>query len=161
SDEGRVQLPPAPDGDVALPVTVVRGRVTVRAERGADGALPAIAARADRALAESAADLPGLPVPAHVEVRGVRDAADLARAAPPGRGARAWAAGVAFPDLGVVVVALHRGGDVLDVAGTTAHEMAHLALGAAFGAAGTAAPNGSVTRGGPRAPRWLHEGFAW
>ncbi|HTJ41115.1 MAG TPA: hypothetical protein VL463_03440 [Kofleriaceae bacterium] len=136
----------APDGELALPIVYTHGRITVRAEAGLDARVTALAAHADHALADAASDLDGLAVPGHVEVRLVRDARDLARAAPRGRGAPEWAAGVAYPDLGVVVVALARGGDPLDLDGTTSHEMAHLALGAALG---------------DRAPHWLHEGFAW
>jgi hypothetical protein len=136
---------PAGDGELPLPDTLTRGRITVRAQAGIP-ALSDLAARADAALADDAADLADLAVPAHVEVRVVRAARDLGRGAPPGRGAPAWAAGVAYPDLGVVVVALAHDGEPLDVIGTTEHEMAHLALGAALG---------------NHAPRWLHEGFAW
>jgi hypothetical protein len=76
----------------------------------------------------------------------VRDAASLAAVAPGGRGAPPWAIGVAYPDLGVVSVALRRGGQPSDPGATLRHELAHVALGAALG---------------PRAPRWLHEGFAY
>ena len=138
-------LAPSDDGELPLPDTLTRGRITVRAQAGIPH-LEELAAKADAALADDAADLADLAVPAHVEVRVVRDARDLARAAPPGRGAPMWAAGVAYPDLGVVVVALGKSGEPLDVIGTTEHEMAHLALGAALG---------------NHAPRWLHEGFAW
>jgi hypothetical protein len=134
------------DGDIALPVTYTDGRITVRAERGLDDVVPSLAQRADAALTDAATDLADLAVPAHVEVRLVRDSRDLARAAPPGHGAPPWAAGVAYPHEGVVVVALGRSGAPIDVLGTTAHEMAHLALGAALG---------------DHVPRWLHEGFAW
>jgi hypothetical protein len=137
---------PAGDGELALPKSVTRGRITVRAEASVSISLHDLAVRADAALADDAADLADLNVPAHVELRVVADARDLGRAAPPGRGAPGWAAGVAYPDLGVVVIAVAHGGDPLDYVGTTEHEMAHLALGAALG---------------PRAPHWLHEGFAW
>ena len=63
-----------------------------------------------------------------------------------GRNTPPWAAGVAFPASGLIVVAAWRGGSPLDMDQTLTHELAHLALGAALG---------------PRAPRWLHEGFAW
>jgi hypothetical protein len=76
----------------------------------------------------------------------VRDAADLAAVAPGGRGAPDYAIGVAYPDLGVIGVAARRGAQVVDTAATLDHELAHVALGAALG---------------PRAPHWLHEGFAY
>lgn len=125
---------------------VQAGRVTVYAEAGLDDTATDLGMRAESALAEISLDLPSLHVPAAVELRVVRDADDLARIAPPGRSAPAWAVGVAYPDLGVVSVALRRGANVLDPVFTLRHELAHLALGAALG---------------PRAPRWLHEGFAY
>jgi hypothetical protein len=141
-----VVLPDAPPGELALPEVHARGRIVVHAEAGLAELAARLAVRADRDLARIAGDLPGLAVPARVEIRVVRDAADMPRAAPPGRGAPVWAAGVAYPDLGVLVLALHRGGTPLDIEHTATHELAHLALGAALG---------------DRAPHWLHEGFAW
>jgi hypothetical protein len=137
----RVEAPTA----IELPVTLQRGRIRVRAEAGLDARAAAVAERADEVLAAIADDLRGLAVPAVVELRIVRDAADMSRAAPGGR-VPPWAAGVAYPALGVVVVALWRGPSTLDLEGTVDHELAHLALGAALGDA---------------APRWLHEGFAY
>jgi len=142
---------PAPMGELPMPIAVSHGRVTVRAVDGTERIATQLAERADIALAQIAADLPGLPVPGRVDLRLVRDARDLARAAPPGRGAPTWAAGVAYPDLGVVVVALARDGADLDPIATASHEMAHLALGAAL----------RLPDGDDRIPRWLHEGFAW
>jgi hypothetical protein len=66
--------------------------------------------------------------------------------APAGRGAPPFAIGVAYPDLGVLSIALARNGQPTDAASTLRHELAHLALGAALG---------------DHAPRWLHEGFAY
>ncbi len=144
----RMSAQAARDATPALPLPFVTedGRIVVRAEAGLEGLAVRVAARADEELRAIATDLRGLPVPDVVEIRLVHDAADLGRAAPPGRGAPAWAAGVAYPDVGVVVVATYRGPSSIDVGGTVDHELAHLALGAALGAA---------------APRWLHEGFAW
>ncbi len=132
--------------EIRLPVAVSRGSVMVRAEDGMEGLARTVASDARSALAAIAADLPDLAVPRRVEIRLVKRAEDLARAAPPGRGAPPWAIGVAYPDLGVVVVAYRRGPMPSDVRSTVRHELAHLALGAALGA---------------RAPRWLHEGFAY
>jgi hypothetical protein len=53
---------------------------------------------------------------------------------------------VAYPDAGVVVAAYRRGALPSDIDSVVIHELAHLALGAALG---------------PKAPRWLHEGFAY
>jgi hypothetical protein len=122
------------------------GRVTVYAEAGIADIAEDLGLRAEEALAEIQSDLPGLQTPAHVELRVVRSSADLGSVAPPGRGAPPWAVGVAYPDVGVITVALRRGPNVLDPVFTLRHELAHLALGAALG---------------PRAPRWLHEGFAY
>jgi hypothetical protein len=132
--------------DIDLPVVVEQGRIVVRAERGLARKAHQIAERADLELRVIADDLRGLPVPPIAEIRLVVEAADMARAAPPGGRPPAWAAGVAYPSAGVVVVAMQRSGQPLDVDGTVDHELAHLALGAALG---------------PSAPRWLHEGFAY
>ena len=126
-------------------VVIDRGPLRVSAEAGLDRDARRVADRAERSLTRITADLPDLPRPAVIDVRIVRDSADLADAAPEGRGAPRWAAGVAYPDVGVVVLALGRGGQRFDVDKTLDHELAHLALGAAV----------------PGAPRWLHEGFAW
>ena len=131
--------------DVALPVTVERGPIVVHAQAGLERAAARAASRATAALERIAADLDGLPQPATIEIRIVRDSNDLAAAAPSGRGAPRWAAGVAYPDDGVLVLAVGRGGQRHDLDKTLDHELAHLALGAAV----------------PSAPRWLHEGFAW
>jgi hypothetical protein len=141
-----VALPDAPPGELDLPVVRARGRIVVRAQAGLTALAERLASRADDDLARISADLPGLAVPARVELRVVHDAADMARAAPPGRGAPTWAEGVAYPDLGVLVLATRRRGNAIDAVHVASHELAHLALGAALG---------------PRVPRWLHEGFAW
>src|SRR5439155_6321764 len=83
--------------------------------------------------------------PQHVRIQVVRDASTLARYAPPGRGAPAWAIGVAYPDLGVVTIALRGGAIIANSRSTLRHELAHVALHVALG---------------DRVPRWLHEGFA-
>jgi hypothetical protein len=132
--------------DIPLPVRARHGKAIVRAEAGLDEEADRIAWRADDTFAEIAPDLQGLTAPGYVEIRLVHDASDMSRAAPRGAAVPPWAAGVAFPADGVVVVAEWRGGNRLDVTGTIDHELAHLALGAALG---------------DRAPRWLHEGFAY
>ncbi len=132
--------------EIPLPVAIQRGDVMVRAEDGMRGLAESVAGEAASAMHDIGEDLRDLPVPRRIEIRLIKRAEDLARAAPPGRGAPPWAIGVAYPDVGVVVVAYRRGPMPADVRSTVRHELAHLALGAALGA---------------RAPRWLHEGFAY
>lgn len=129
-----------------LDLAAQQGRVSVFAEPGLEDTAVDLAARAEDVLARIADDLSGLPQPKMIEVRLVRDAKDLAAVAPGGRGAPAWAVGMAYPDVGVVSVALRRDAQVLEPIATLRHELAHAALGAALG---------------DRAPRWLHEGFAY
>ena len=135
----------AAEGALALPIVVDRGPVHVRAAAGLERQAHWLADRAARDLARIAADLDGLPHPATVEIRLVEQTEQLSAVSPPGRAAPRWAAGVAFPDLGVLALAMRRGGQQHDLGKTLTHELAHLALGAAI----------------PDAPRWLHEGFAW
>ena len=135
---------PAPAAPRLEPVAQA-GRITVLAEPGLEGVAHELASSAEHELGRIAADLLDLPVPRAIEVHLVRDAKDLAAVAPAGRGAPAWAIGVAYPDLGVISVALRRGPTVADPQATLRHELAHIALGAALG---------------DRAPHWLHEGFA-
>lgn len=122
------------------------GRVTVFAEPGLGDTAEELAARAEDALDQIGDDLAGLPAPRSVEIRLVRDASDLAAIAPGGRGAPPWAVGMAYPDAGVVSIAIRSGATYPEPIETLRHELAHLALGAALAA---------------RAPRWLHEGFAY
>ena len=129
-----------------LPVAIQRDGIMVRAEAGMEGTAARVAGRARAALTAIAEDLPGLEVPRRVEIRLVKRAENLSRAAPPGRGAPTWAIGVAYPDEGIVVAAFRRGPMPADLDSVVTHELGHLALGAALG---------------PRAPRWLHEGFAY
>ena len=140
-----VVLGAAPARAVPLPVTIDRGEVVVRAADGLDAEAAKLADRAARTLPRIAEDLPDLAWPRRIEIRLVRDTADLTSVSPPGRGAPRWAAGVAFPDLGILALAVRRGPQLHDTGKTLDHELAHLLLGAAV----------------PQAPRWLHEGFAW
>jgi len=100
---------------------------------------------AEDTLARISADLTDLPQPKQIRVELVRDSAQLATIEPT-RGAPPWAIGIAYPDLGVVGVAMRRGAQVEDPMTTLRHELGHVALGAALG---------------DRAPHWLHEGFAY
>ncbi|ACY17360.1 peptidase MA family metallohydrolase [Haliangium ochraceum] len=130
-----------------LPVVVHgAGGLVVRAEAGMEALAQQALSRAPGTLERLARSLEGLPRPASIDIRLVRDTGDLGGAAPPGRGAPEWARGVAYPDLGVTVVATRRAHESIDVLRVLDHELAHLALGAALGG---------------RAPRWLDEGFAF
>jgi len=129
-----------------LPFASRHGAIVVFAPASLRDRAVALASRADEYLQHIAADLPGLPAPAQIEVRFVDDASELNKIAPAGRGAPAYAIGVAYPDLGIISVAMRRGGNYTEPAETLRHELAHLALGAALG---------------PNVPRWLHEGFAY
>ena len=123
-----------------------RGRVTVFAEPGLESTARQLANGAEAALTRIAADLVDLPVPSAIEVRLVRDARDLAAVAPAGRGAPAWAIGVAYLDRGVISIAMRREARAVDPMSTLRHELGHIALGTALG---------------KLAPHWLHEGFAY
>jgi len=136
----------ADDGPVMRERSGQVARIVVTAEPGLEAVRRDIEQRASATLAEIAADLDELPAPKQIEIHVVRDASDLARVAPQGRGAPAWAVGVAYPDLGVMSVATRRGSQLVDTVATMQHELAHLALGAALG---------------DHAPHWLHEGFAY
>ncbi|MBP9088861.1 MAG: hypothetical protein KBG15_22245 [Kofleriaceae bacterium] len=145
--ERRIEWPA--DSEVSmsgLPFASRHGAIIVFAEPGLRRRAIELASQADRYLAQIAEDLPGLPQPALIEVRFVDDASHLNRVAPQGRGAPAYAIGVAYPDLGIISVAMRRGGTYSNPTETLRHELAHLALGAALG---------------PDVPRWLHEGFAY
>ncbi|HEY1553546.1 MAG TPA: hypothetical protein VGF94_01870 [Kofleriaceae bacterium] len=122
------------------------GRVTVRYEPGLEDVAVQMRDSAEHELAAIDADLAGLPQPPAIEIQLVGDASELPAVAPPGRGAPPWAVGVAYPDLGVVSIAMRRGSQLADPISTMRHELAHVALGAALG---------------DRAPHWLHEGFAY
>ncbi|MDB4960291.1 MAG: hypothetical protein JWP01_290 [Myxococcales bacterium] len=123
-----------------------RGRVTVYAESGLESQAAKLAEGAEAALTRISADLVDLPRPRRIEVRLVRDSSDLAAVAPAGRGAPPWAIGVAYPDLGIISIAVRRNANLVDPMSTLKHELGHIALGVALGA---------------RAPHWLHEGFAY
>ncbi len=123
-----------------------RGRVTVYAEPGLEDTARVLAEGAEAALTRISADLVDLPTPTAIEVRLVRDSNDLPEIAPNGRGAPEWAIGVAYPDLGIISVAMRRAAHAVDAMGTLRHELGHIALGVAIG---------------DRAPHWLHEGFAY
>lgn len=132
--------------ELALPLRIAGETLTVRGEHGMERWVRRVADAAPGKLRAIRADLEHLPGPAHVEIRLVKRAADLGRAAPPGYRVPQWASGVAFPREGIVVVAARRGANNIDVVNVVTHELAHMALGAAL-------------KG--RAPRWLDEGFAY
>ncbi len=121
-------------------------RVVVSYEPGLESTAREMQRTAEDTLERIATDLVDLPAPRAVHIQLVRDASSLVSIAPPGRGAPQWAIGVAYPDLGVIGIAMRRGPLLVDPASTLRHELAHVALGAALG---------------DHAPHWLHEGFAY
>ncbi len=129
-----------------LPVRVDGLGVVVRAEAGMDDLAAHVAATAPRVFERIYLDLEGLPRPQTIEIRLVKASSSLQAVAPEGARVPEWAIGVAFPRVGVIAVATRRGSESISVDNTLAHELAHLALGAALGG---------------RAPRWLDEGFAY
>jgi len=128
---------------VSLPA---KGRIEMAYEPGLESEAQRLQASADDTLDRISDDLVDLPTPGTIHIQLVRDAKDLPDIAPEGLGAPPWAIGVAYPDLGVISVAIRRGANVTDPEQTLRHELAHIALGAAPG---------------NRAPHWLHEGFAY
>lgn len=122
------------------------GRIEMKYEPGLEDTARELQASADATLERISQDLVDLPTPRTIRVQLVRDSSTLSAVAPEGRGAPEWAIGVAYPDLGIISVAVRRGSNVSDPAQTLRHELAHVALGSALG---------------DRAPHWLHEGFAY
>lgn len=131
---------------IDLPIVIEGDGFVIRAEDGLDDLAKSVASKTPGALRSIYEDFATLPKPQLVDIRLVKRSVDLGRAAPPGRGAPQWAAGVAYPDKGVLVVATRRESNPIDVSGTLVHELCHLVMGAALGG---------------RAPRWLDEGFAY
>ena len=104
-------------------VTAVRGialavAIVLAVGAGSAAAAPRLApaARAGRiqVVAEPGLDALAGQLASSAEAELGRIAADLASVAPAGRGAPAWAIGVAYPDLGVVSVATRRGAELAD-----------------------------------------------
>ncbi len=124
-------IAPAAAAPTLVP-TASRGRITVYAEPGLEDTASLLASNAEAALERIRADLVDLPSPQAIEVRLVRDARDLAEVAPAGRGAPEWAVGVAYPDLGIISVAMRRGAAAVDPLSTLKHELGHIALGVAI-----------------------------
>ncbi len=131
---------------IPLPVVIERDGLRVRAEAGMESLAKKVANASPGFLEEIACDLVDLDVPKHIEIRLVHKSSSLPKVAPPGHGAPSWAAGVAYSRYSVVSVAHSSGTEINNVMSTTAHELAHLALGAALH---------------DRVPRWLNEGFAY
>jgi len=121
------------------------GEVSLRATSGAgEGHARRIAPKLGADLAALQALL-GQPLQRPVEIRVGVGREQLRALAPPGRPPPTWAAGVAYPDLGLVLLdaaAAERQGEAHAV---LRHELAHVALG---------------QLGEGRVPRWFTEGFA-
>ncbi len=108
-----------------------------------EGLVPDLTATRELLLAEF-----GRPVLEHVEVRIVRDFAEMTRLAPEGAPPPAYASGVAYGPIKLVLVALvgPRGAEPTKLEETLRHELVHIAVCDALG-------QGSV-------PRWFNEGLA-
>jgi hypothetical protein len=140
--------PPVPDGHTALEIGACR-LVLPRGNAGAAGELaetcreaaPRIFRQLGQALPEDGPD--------RIEVRLVDDPARMAGAAPPGLAPPPWSGAAAYPEHGLVILALRRrdGGPVGDLQAVFEHELSHLALRRALPA-------------GARVPRWFSEGLA-
>lgn len=149
SSDANAQRKTLPEGDpsgISLPITIHKGRITVRAQEGMESMAKKIANASPDYLREISDDLPNLDVPERIEIRLVRKSTLLPAAAPPGHSAPSWASGVAYSDYGVVTIAHYSGAELTNPLSVTAHELSHLALNAALH---------------NRAPRWLNEGFAY
>lgn len=132
----------------AAPELVEVARVdgaVLRATPGpAEGHARRIAARIPQDLAAMHALL-GQPLQRDVEIRVGVGRAQLRALAPPGRIPPTWAAGVAFPDLALVLLDADAADREGEAQGVLRHELAHVALG---------------QLGEERVPRWFTEGFA-
>lgn len=141
--------PPGIDRAPSIPVVAIDAPPAARMEVvAAPGAAAGVAARLARGLEEERAELEallgGLDA-GPMEIRFAYGREEFAALQPRGGRVPGWAAGVAWPALGLVVVdarAAGRGGDVRAV---LRHELAHVALGRLVA--------------GP-VPRWFTEGFA-
>ncbi|MCP4448426.1 MAG: hypothetical protein GY811_24250 [Myxococcales bacterium] len=131
---------------IPLPILIEGHNLIVRAQAGMGSLAREVAKASPRFLKEISGDLRDLDVPKRIEIRLVHKASSLPNVAPPGHSAPSWAAGVAYSQYGVVSVAHASGTEINSVLAVTAHELSHLALGAALH---------------DRAPRWLNEGFAY
>jgi len=103
-------------------------------------------AEAERIFAQVGAEWPSGSGPA-IEVRVVSDPEDMDGVVPSGS-PPPWSDAVAYPDLDLVVLSLHRrdGRPIEDLETVLEHEISHLALRKALG--------------GARVPRWFSEGVA-
>lgn len=99
-------------------------------------------------IKSSLADVLGQRVLEHVEVRVVPTVGDMERLAPVGAPPPAYASGVAYPRLHLVLLSMlaPRGGEAVDLDEVFRHELAHVALEDAVG--------------GQHVPVWFNEGIA-
>lgn len=138
-----VQIPPLPPGFETRDLGWLK--LSYRAS-ARERVAPALA-EADAFKAELAGLL-GQPVLAGVEVRIVADADEMRALAPAVAPPPAYASGVAYPALRLVLVSLlaPRGAEAVDIPEVLRHELAHVALEEAVGFR--------------HVPRWFNEGFA-
>ena len=99
------------------------GRIEMKYEPGLEDTARQLQASADATLERISDDLVDLPTPRTIHVQLVRDSSTLPAVAPEGRGAPPWAIGVAYPDLGIISVAIRRGAQISDPVQTLRHEL--------------------------------------
>jgi hypothetical protein len=120
--------------------------------------------KADAWKAQLAADFGQDVLAQPIEVRIARSWDDMATLVPRGVGVPAYAAGVTYGSLRLVVLTLTEpsGGEATDLETVFRHELSHVALEDALTVAGDGTSGGSSERGTMRShvPRWFNEGLA-
>ena len=123
----------------------INGRITVRYDPIEESQARALGRKAHDYLGRLEAEF-GLDAAEAVTIVLASSLTDFYEAQPGNRRPPAWAGGVAYPDLDLVILKSRRVESWLDLDRTLAHELAHLVLGRIFGLR--------------QAPLWLNEGLA-
>lgn len=142
--EGKLELPPAPSSFS----TVDRGWLTVSYPPATRERVQELLRDADAVKTEMALRL-GQPVLSQVHVRLARTPVEMTTLAPEGAPYPRYASGVAYPQIGLVLLTLvpENPSALHDVSEVFRHEIAHVALENAIGE-------------NHRVPRWFNEGLA-
>lgn len=138
-----LRVPPLPDGYVTKDL----GWLKLSFPLGAEERVAPLLRDAESVKAELTEAL-GQPVLDHVELRVVQTTSDMARLAPKNPAPPAYADGVAYPRIGLVLISMlaPRGGNAVDLERVFRHELAHVAL------------ENAVQ--GRHVPTWFNEGLA-